>query len=552
MDTLQKPVFAARRRLIVQSLLDWTSRIGLIAFCVAAVAIVVAKFVWMPIPFQTWTMWWLSGAAIAVCILAPTLAIWFREPFNSVATLVDQRLKLRERISSASQMSEAERATPMGAALWNDAVNRAQSLDVRDAFPVRVNTHVLRVAVPLAVVGVSFLLPDPQLDTQKVVQSLTIEQVKNSLTPILQQVRKHRIEAEEKNLEEAELLKELENKLQDLQKKPPKDPSKLMADLKKMQDQIEDKRRQMGTGESLKKQLASVKKIEDGPAEQLADAMKDGDMEAASEQVQSLMDKLDKEQLSKEEQQQLAKQLEQFEKALQESIDKHNEEKKELEEQIKQAQAAGDKQKAEELSEKLDELKQKDADMQAASDLKSAMSQASECLKSGDCKSASQKLSKMKGQLSKMAADAKNAESLKELNRSMNDSKRSSSCSKCNGQGCSQCMGKGSQSSSWQKGKGGGKNGKGIGNSRSTSNEGDHQDDTKSYETQVRGNVGEGELAMGGQIGGENKKTPSNNEFKETVLSTEVEEADPIEQARLPKRERDISKEYMDSVRNGN
>jgi hypothetical protein len=157
----------------------------------------------------------------------------------------------------------------------------------------------------------------------------------------------------------------------------------------------------------------------------------------------------------------------------------------------------------------------------------------------------------MKDKLSKMASDAKKSESLKELTRNMNDSKRTSSCSSCNGQGCSKCMGNGSKNMSSLKRLGNGK-GKGIGSSRSTASDVEHEDDTKSYDTQVNGEVGEGELAMGGHIGGENKKTPTNREFKEAILSNEIEEADPIEQARLPKRERDISKEYMDAVRNGN
>ncbi len=546
MDLIERPISVARRRAFIQDWFDWISRVGLVALGIAAIAVVTAKFVVLNIEYERWVQYWLLAAGAATLLIPPIIAFVQRPSKNRIASLIDQRLNLRERISSASLMSVAERETPMGAALWEDAKAKAEAIDVRDSFPIRVHSHLLRWIAPIAVIGCSFLLEDPSTKTpgNGSTSALTVTQVKNSVEPLLQQVKKERKAAEDAKLDEAELFKTLESQLENLRAQPPKDATKFMSELNKMQEKLEEKRREMGTGESLKKQLANIKKMDNGPAEELADAMKQGDMEEASEQVQQMMEKLQKGELTKEEQQKLSEQLSDMQKALEEAVKAHEQQKQQLEEQIKQAEAAGDKEKAAELSEKLESLKKSDSDMAAAKKLSESLSKCSECLSKGDQKSASEALNDMKQELSKMAKNAKQAQSMKELSENMNNSKKSSQCKACSGQGCSSCSGSGQSGQPKIS-----KNAKGEGRGAGPREE--EKNDTSDFDSQVRGNVGQGETAFGGKIEGQNKKTNTQIEVKEAILNAEVEDPDPIEQARLPKKERDVSKEYMDAIRTG-
>ncbi len=418
--------------------------VGLAALTLATVAILTAKFIQIPYEFDQWVKIWLIGAAALTILLPVILALVFRPSHKAIATAIDLRMNLRERISSASMMSSEEKATPMGNALWVDATRRAESLDVRDSFPVKFGSHYIRWLAPIALIACSFLLSDPSgaAADSAANQTLTVSQVKNSIEPLIQQVRKQREQAEKDKLDEAELFKNLESQLESLKSKPPKDPTKFMSELTKLQDKLEEKRREMGTGESLKKQLAGLKKLDNGPAEKLAEAMKDGEMEEASEQIQQMMEKMEKGELTKQEQEKLAEQLKEMQKALEEAAKAHEQEKKQVEEQLKQAEESGDMEKAAELAKKLDEMQQKDADMKAAQQMSQSLADAAESLSKGDQKGASQSLSEMKQQLSKMAKNAKNSQSLQELAENMNNSKRSSMCKGCSGEGCKACNGK--------------------------------------------------------------------------------------------------------------
>jgi hypothetical protein len=539
MDTLTKPVRIARTRLLIQSMLDWLSRVAMVAFSVTAIAILLAKFIEMPMPFDRWVQTWLIAAGGATLLIAPILAIWFRPKFESVATMVDIRLKLHERLSSAMQLTNDQKASPMGNALFEDATKKAESIDVRDSFPVTFKPHWAQLVIPAVVIGFSFLLadPTPSIIASDQPQALTVEQVKNSIEPLIQQIKKQREEAEKENLEEAELFKTLESKLDGMKDKPPTDPTKLMTELKKMEQQLEEKRRELGNGESLKKQLANIKKMDDGPAEELADAMKDGDLEAASEQVQSMMERFEKGEMTKEEEKKLEEQLATMQEALEEAVKAHEQEKQQIEEQIKKAEAAGDKQQAADLKEKLDTMKQADSDMKAAKDMAESMCEACNGMAKGDKGKASSAMKEMQQKLSKMSKSAKQAASLKELSKKMSTCK-SECAGNCNGTG-----NKPSDKTSVKDFAKGGGTGAGK--------RAEEKNDTSNYDSQVRGNVGEGETAFGGRIGGDNKKTSSQFEVKEAILNAEIEDPDPIEHAKLPKRERDVSREYMDALRTG-
>ncbi len=542
MTHFEKQIRAARNRLTAQRYLDQLGVFLLVCLIIAAIAIFVGKLVELPTSFQNWTIGGIS-LAVGIAMVGAAVSTWLRRPDRlKAAAEVDHRLGLRERLASAIQLSDADRATPMGAAVIEDADAKAQRLDVRDAFPIRFSPRWAFTLIPAVAIAVTCFLPAWKWaeDQTPATELLSVTQINNSTQDLLKQIQQQRKAAEDDQLDEADFFKLLEDQLKDLRSNAPKEEKKFLVELKKIQEKLDERRQELGSSEDLKKQLAGLKKIDDGPAEKLADAMMESDLAEASEQMQDLVERMQRDELSKEEQKQLAKQLDQMKQALEEAAKAHEQAKDQLKEQIAQAEKSGDQQTAAKLSEQLQRMQQSDANMKTMAELAKSLSEASECLSKGDCKNAGEALSKMEKELSKMASDQKRAEQLKELSESLNQCKSCSSCQACNGNGCNECKGKSDKQSASDFAKG---EGKGSGAREEA------EDNTADYESQVRGNVGEGETAFGGKIAGKNKSTMTQSEVREAILASDLEQSDPIEEAELPKLESEASQQYFDALR---
>ena len=69
---------------------------------------------------------------------------------------------------------------------------------------------------------------------------------------------------------------------------------------------------------------------------------------------------------------------------LRDAVEAHEAAKRELDDQIRQAQAAGDQQAAQDLQQQRDQLAQRDSQMSRMSDLAQSMSECSRCMGQGD------------------------------------------------------------------------------------------------------------------------------------------------------------------------
>ncbi len=350
MDIILRQVAKARGRLTSQIWFRSISRLLLIALAIAVVAVVVPKLWFLPVDAKQWFWGWTGGCS-AIAVIGSILIAFLHRPKPIVAAIeIDKRFGLKERISTALQLNSVDQESAAGKAVVQDAIAKAERIDVRDAFPLGIQRNFVWNLVPIGLLVGLLFVPDaskPEVVATKQKNAVDVNQVKNSTQPLVERIRKAKEEAEKEGLEDAvEMYKQMEQKLEELRNNEKLDAKQAMAKLGDIKKEMEKKRNELGSGESLKKNLQqNLQKIDSGPAEKMSKALQEGDLEKAQSELQQMMDKMSSGEMSPEEQKQLAKQIEQMEQAIQESLEKHEKAKQMVEEQLKQAEQAGDVQK---------------------------------------------------------------------------------------------------------------------------------------------------------------------------------------------------------------
>jgi chemotaxis protein histidine kinase CheA len=547
MDQIRKQSRSALRRLITTrflAYLPWTLSIALAA---ALAAISLPKWMHLPVDNFVWVISWIGGSVALALIINTVLTLVGRPTLADAAVEIDHRFGLRERLSSALVLSPEDRETELGQALAADAERQAGKLDIRDKFTWGLRRTLLLPLVPALLAAALFYLPNREApETVAAKESKTaVNQVRNSTKPLLDLLKKKREEAEKNGLSELEIdfFKKLESELAKLQKNPELDSKQQLAKLNEIKEQLEQRRNEMGSAESLKNNLQNLEKFESGPAEKLADGLKQGDFEKAEEALQQMMKKMESGEMSPADTQQLQKQLEKLEQAMAEAAQAHEQNKQSLQEQIKQAKAAGDMQKAAQLQRKLEQAQAQDAQIAQMQQMADALSQAQQALKQGDMQSAKEQLSKMASQLQQMNQQDSELKDLDDLMDSLSQSKSQMMCEKCSGDGCSKCMG--------SMGKMGQMPGRGLGEGKGEGERPEEETDADFFESRIRDKMKAGETVYGGKVGGENRKGTTQVEIQEAVLTALAEEPDPLDDTPLPKFQSDHTREYFNSVREG-
>ena len=567
----------ARRRMMLNGLLSVVPKYLLVYLSMAGIAIAISKL-W-PIGVDG-TQWFVGSVLVAVLATLAHSIVWAsrNNPSLLQATIeIDHRYRLKERLSSALMIQAHDTTSPLGQALLADANKKSEMLDLRDEFAIRLKRSALWPILPVICLAVFWFAPDPVSQSQQQVaqqNQTTATQVKNATTPLLDQVRKKRIEAEEKGLNEsAELFKQLEGELEKLQKQGTLEKSEVLSKLNDLKEKMEERRKEVGSGENLQKNLDKLKDLTDGPAEELAKAMEQGDFEAAREQVNELKDKLLNNQLSPEEKQKLAEQLEQMEKALKDAVEKNAAQQKELEKKLEAAKNAGDTQQAAELQSKLDKMENSAAQMDKLQEIAEQLANAKENMQSGNSAEAANQLQQLSEQLQEFSEQAQESDELDQMLEEFEQSKDSMKCGECDGEGCSECQGgknssgkdgqkkgskanqgKGEKEGSGKKGKGGkGKGGEGegegLGEGQGAGDRPEKENETDTYESQLRDKMQKGETVFGGKVGGANKKGVSREDVKAAVENSVVDDAEALESENLPRSRRDQTRDYFKNLR---
>lgn len=548
MEIIRRQVAAAQRRLMLQRFGQIATWLLFAMLLVAAIGASVPKIWAISVPFEVWTAWW-AGGAVALALAAAGLITYLSRPtLDQTAIEVDRRFGLRERLSSSMALDEEACQTEMGRALLEDAQRRAEKIAVSERFQLQPHRRGLLPLIPVVFLVVLVFIPnatrenvaDASVDRAK---QQEVEQVKTAAEQLKKRLEQQRRQAATEGLQEAEdLFKKLERQADEIAKSEKMDKKEALVALNDIKKQLEERRNELGSPDQMRKAFAKMDDMENGPAEKLAKSLEQGDFGDAKEQVKELADKLRDGTLTEEEKKQLAEQVKQMEKSIREAIEKHEQAKQQLEEKIEQAKREGRTEEAARLQQKMNEMQQMDSQMKQMQEMAEQMKACQNAMQQGDAQQAADALQQMSEQLGEMQMDMDQLEELQDAMSDLEQMKDQMGCKECNGQGCKACQGN----------KDGQRPGNGMGKGPGQGDRPEEENDTNSYDSQVRGNPKNGRAVIAGQAGGENKKGVTRESVQQAVLDAITEEGDPVEDQVLPRKEREHAQQYFDRLREGN
>ncbi len=294
MNPIQQIIASARRRLLLQSLLDWAGRLVL-AGCVAALGLLLAEH-FLAVPMS----WWLdAGLGLLIVLLVPILVLLGRPDDARVASLVDQRAQLKDRVASALY-AQGLGNVPMAHQVVEDAARVAGQVHVPSTFRLRPGGSWLAIPpVILAGVLVFFFLPQDLLGLGRARRQAALEQ---------QAQRQAEAAARDEVVRAVNVVRQIE---------PPREAGQPDSDLTKLNEQLADITRQdlssprmrqeavdrlaqvserLGQQADAKQKLvetmqAALSRLDTGqpgPADRFADALRRGDYPAAARELDRL------------------------------------------------------------------------------------------------------------------------------------------------------------------------------------------------------------------------------------------------------------------------
>ena len=256
----------------------------------------------------------LTGAAVAL------IAVWLRpRAMLHLARVFDRRLSLAERLSTAVEIETGrlQAAPDMATAQLADAIHTAQRADYRSHLRLRPSRWALLSTGALVLaLALTLTLPNPQesvLLRQEEVRAAVEEQIE-ALDAVREQL------AETKGLTEAEreaLLEELEEAIANLQegRATPEEALAALSEAEQALAELQDPGAE-GLEEGLER--AGEQAADSEVTKELAEALAGGEYEAAAQALESYSEEIG-EQLTREEELELARQLAETAEALAEA-----------------------------------------------------------------------------------------------------------------------------------------------------------------------------------------------------------------------------------------
>ncbi len=309
LDTLMEE---ARRRLLGQHLAEQLAHRLRLALALGVV-LIAGDRLWR-LSFEPW---WLVGALLLVALAAAAGFAWRRRLTPHAAALVlDERLGLSERLSSALALRDSAPNGALLAPLWADAERCAGGLDLRRALPHRWPGEARVCGVLLLLLAVVGAMP--RLAVWRTEADLATEMVSRQVGSELDQVAREveakagpeqeraRRQAQRLRREALRLRRARMGKQQALRRL-----EKLNRDLQQQRETLAG-RRLRTTGREARRDLRRMGEVGEALGEQLEDPR----AAAAGELLRELARKARDGKLTKEERQRAAEELEQAAKAL--------------------------------------------------------------------------------------------------------------------------------------------------------------------------------------------------------------------------------------------
>lgn len=554
MDQIRRQVAAARRRMVMQQFLKVAPWCLFGTLVVAALALAIPKIWALGIDTQTWTWSWIGGACTVGMLIAIAWTFAIRRGSLDAAIEIDRRFGLKERVSSALALQDAELQSEAGRALVDDASRRIEMVVVGEKFGFQTGWRSLLPVMPaVAAFVLAFFVPDMQNKQASAAAASTQQkqQIKKSSQELKKKLEKRREEAEKKGLQDAEeLFRKLTKGIDDMNKKDDLDQRKALVKLNDLAKELEKRRDSLGDPDKMKQQFERLKNLEKGPADKMAEAMKEGNFQKALEELKQLQEKLEKGELAKEDQEKLARQMEQMSQKMREMVEAHQDAKRELKRKIDQKMAQGDMEAVNKLQKQLDQLEKADKQMSRMEELASKLDQAQKALKEGDSQKASSEMSQLQKDLDAMSAEMEQLETLNELMDELANAKSAMNCQNCDGTGCEECQGD-MYGAMGEQGMDAFAMGQGMGEGQGRGERPEQETATGAYDSRLRATPKAGEAVRVGDAGGPNQTGKSTESIKEQIQSSLSRDSDALTDQRLPRSQQDHVREYYDRLRKG-
>jgi hypothetical protein len=563
MDVLQLQVRRARRRLVLEQFISIATWSLFVTLLVAVVGVAIPKIWVLAVDSQTWMWSWVGGSIGAGVLTAMIWTFCVRRSSLEAAIEIDRRFGLKERVSSTLALGPEERETDIGRALVSDTARRVERIDLKDKFRLSPNWRNALPLLPAAIVALLAILPNAVMKKSEAANEISQAQqsaMKKKLVLMQQQIMQQQVEkkGDDANLKDGEFKQELAKKLNDLATKENMDRKDAFVKINDLAKEIEKKKKEFGGAEDLKKELGKLKEIEKGPADKFAEALKEGDLGKAQEELKKLVEAAKKGELKEEDKKALAKQLEKIKEQIEQKKQQKEQLKKELEEEVKKKMAAGDQEGAEKAQQKLDEMKQKEAQAQQKMDqMAQKLGECAKCMKEGGQQgneNAAKKMDQLAKDLKDLEQELKEVENLDEMLDQLADAKDAMQGDGEDGKKGDPKDGDGDgEGEDGKDGKESDKPGKGkTGKGRGQGERDEEENKTSFYDSRVADEARKnGKSVKIGDAGGKNSKGKTSIEVRQEIISNLGKDPDAQDETALPREQREHSRQYFEKFRKG-
>ncbi|RMH21078.1 MAG: hypothetical protein D6698_03205 [Gammaproteobacteria bacterium] len=350
MNTVHRTLVKTRRRIWIDTTLRTLGWLAVVWVGLATLILLTDRLLSITIPMGR--VWIYGGLGGLLILMAPLLALT-RLPDNaSVASMVDERLGLKDSLGTAL-FAESVSHDPFAKYVLNAAEQLASQARLNEAFPIRFGRAWHYAFLGSITWALMYVTIPPDMD----LMGLGRQRIEK------QQAEAQAEEAEIKILEANALLREVNTETDVLAETTPEDVFRELASLtqrdltnpklrqeamSKLAD-VQDKLVQAEQAKqqqlrSIKNQMSGLDPGTRGPADRFVDAMRRGDFEAAQQELKRLAESL--QDISEPEKLALQKQLQALSDQLEAMARQHQKMQQQLQQDIhKQLQQAGISQK---------------------------------------------------------------------------------------------------------------------------------------------------------------------------------------------------------------
>ncbi|MFN7209330.1 MAG: hypothetical protein ACK4P1_02925, partial [Aggregatilineales bacterium] len=315
-QSLLRAIGRWERRLRLTQTAVWLPRGAFLGICVGiSVALAARLRPWL-LPEQTAA---LAGLAVVLGMVLAVVGVWMypRSPL-AAARLFDRLFGLRERTSTALELAmRAIPAPPTFSALQTeDAVRHAAQVQPRHFLPIRLRRNELLATFALGALLAALLLianPQAELIAQQTALQSAIEEQIERVEAIKRDIAANPDLSEAEKQALSQILQDLEEKLS----QPNLTQPEAVAQLSQAAQLMNSARQQLTEQERSALRAAAQALSQSQPTQGLGQALQNGNLGDAANQLQSLSRRVESGQLTQEQLESMAESLQQAAQALQ-------------------------------------------------------------------------------------------------------------------------------------------------------------------------------------------------------------------------------------------